>query len=279
MKYSSKDCKNFLIGIYKDTKEKDWKSIKKYNNQNNYCLRDLKHTSGLCVTLMETFRGLKIINSNDAIKNTSDINNDKEKFDKFMAQVLGENKENIFIDDEDNLYNNPKSTFFLQDISFNDMKTNDEKFIYIMINKYQLEPAKGERTSTYFYELMHEQERHKFVNVLKSSEIDLPNLFLLHIINICLMIDKEHETDMPYYIMGSEDSLLNMNLILKDICEKWEFNSFNTVNLDPNLANTCCALLKKIKKSYDLSESQEKWNDAEIDKELEKLNNLIKSKI
>ena len=110
MGYSTDDCKKYLITVYKDTEEKGWKRVKKYNDEQQRIARDFQYKDGRVATILETPNGLidknllnktlsvkpnpknnpfdKVRNKNSTEKNSSNVKTDAQHFQDFMSKVL-----------------------------------------------------------------------------------------------------------------------------------------------------------------------------------------------
>ena len=109
MKYTTEDCKKYLVTIYKDTNEEGWKRVKKYNDEQKRVNRDFEYNDGRLATIIETPEGLKdknILNVPKVSpfakirdekgldpKKSYSKNNDKNDFKIFLDKVTGGNLE------------------------------------------------------------------------------------------------------------------------------------------------------------------------------------------
>lgn len=111
MKYTTEDCKKYLITVYKDTVESGWKRSKKYKDEEQRVARDFMYEDGRIATILETPQGLidktllnkkpEKFNPFAQIREQSKPKkpDDKEAFGNFMDKVLG----------GENTYSNPYS--------------------------------------------------------------------------------------------------------------------------------------------------------------------------
>lgn len=115
MKYTTEDCKKYLITVYKDTVESGWKRSKKYKDEEQRVARDFMYEDGRTATILETPQGLidkTLLNKKEERKqekfnpfaqireqNKPKKSDDKEAFGNFMDKVLGDK----------NAYSNPYS--------------------------------------------------------------------------------------------------------------------------------------------------------------------------
>lgn len=111
-------------------------------------------------------------------------------------------------------------TLLLENVSYESLDTSEEKFLYILVNGTQWEEKEGNQASTDFYNVIKQNE--SFFDNLVKREIDLPNMYLLHVINTALMIESMDEGYIPFHVMEGQEALKNMCEILEDIVQHYE---------------------------------------------------------
>lgn len=346
MGYSTDDCKKYLITVYKDTEEKGWKRVKKYNDEQQRIARDFQYKDGRVATILETPNGLidknllnktlsvkpdpknnpfdKVRNKNSTEKNSSNVKTDAQHFQDFMSKVLsGEppqpdttnNKSSIdmlkdFLKEQEERNNQPpindmfnlgsmpriymeaiqdnngplnplvKSkenmvTLLLENVSYESLDTSEEKFLYILVNGTQWEEKEGNQASTDFYNVIKQNE--SFFDNLVKREIDLPNMYLLHVINTALMIESMDEGYIPFHVMEGQEALKNMCEILEDIVQHYEKRNI-PVEFDKEQVEGSVYTLESLKQLCSMNEAEDLWDKQDIDTEIDKLMSLIKSK-
>lgn len=165
----------------------------------------------------------------------------------------------------------------LKDIPFKDIDTSQEKFLYVLVNGTQWNEAEGNRASTDFYFKIEESKKNQFINNLILRNVDLPNMYLLHIKSVAEIIEAQDEGYIPFHVMEGEEALNAMHDILKDIINIYEKNQ-KTVVFDKKTIEETLPTLEALKELCSMDEVEEKWERKDIEENLDNLINLVKSK-
>lgn len=361
MSYSTEECKQYLITVYKDTQESGWKRVKKYKDEEKRVARDFEYSDGRKATILETPEGLKdktLIDKLDKSidnpldnaqepafnpfaqvrgsptptysKNAKKVS-EEEQFKEFMQKVLNgqvygepvkdqqEPQSSLdmmkqYLKEQEDAKKNPQQnlndffnmndmpsifveaindhtslmdpfikakknivTDLLKDVAFSEIDTQEEKFLYVLVNGTQWEDNDGNKASTDFYFQIEEEQKENFIKNLIHREVDLPNMYLLHIINTAVAVESCDEGYIPFSVMNGEEALSSMHDILKDIVELYEKNN-QKVAFEPDLIEASIYTLESLKELCSMNEVEDQWTKEDIDVELDKLMNLIKSK-
>lgn len=165
----------------------------------------------------------------------------------------------------------------LKDVPFENIETYQEKFLYVLVNGTQWQQSDGNKASTDFYFNIKGNEKESFIQNLIQRDIDLPNMYLLHIINTAVAVESCDEGYIPFSVMDGEEALSSMHDILKDIVDMYEKNEKKVV-FDSELIEASVYTLESLKQLCSMNEVEEDWEKKDIDEQLDKLINLIKNK-
>lgn len=364
MSYSTEDCKKYLVSIYRDTNEKGWKRVRKYNDEQKRVARDFQYSDGRVATILETPEGLKdktlldqpkkVINNNpfEKIKQENSENHksnnpfekvrqenpdnhknaDEEYFKKFMKQVLNgiEQQNNSYYNQEpqntaprssvdmmkdflaeqehreklndhfsdmfghmpeilqQGIVNNSNPieqlvsqqenlvTHLLKNAKYSELDTSAERFLYILVHGTQWEHQGQEQASTDCYVNITNKE--DFLLHLANKEVNIPNMYVSHILNTAAMIEAMDEGYVPFHVMEGQEAIKNMADILIDMVEILEKNG-KKVELDKEVVAGCVYTLNGAKSHCSMEECDGAWTREEVDNEIDRLTNFIKSKL
>jgi hypothetical protein len=295
MAYSTEDCKKYLKILYPETELKGWKRIRKYHDEKKIVARDFEYKDGRKVTILETPKGLQ--EKKNQLNNQSQNSISDEEFQNFLNQIMGSNPSSsqqnkktfldmprIYIDaiSQNNrpiypLISNQENsiTESFKNISYSKLNTNEDKFLYVLVNGTQWDEEEGNQASTDFFCLI--QNKENFIKMLISKNVNLYNMYLTHIINIALMVEAGDEGYIPFQTMEGPEALKDMCFILKEITQLYEKEG-QTVIFDKDLIEGAVYTLKNIKKLCSMNDAEDLWEQDEIDHELDTLILFIQSK-
>lgn len=166
-------------------------------------------------------------------------------------------------------------TLLFENVSFKNLDTSEEKFLYVLVNGTQWEESDGNKASTDFFKNI--RNNTVFFDNLIKREVDLPNMYLLHIINTAAMIEAMDEGYIPFHVMEGEEALSSMRLILQDILNIYEKDG-KKIEFEKDLVEGCTYTLEILKELCSMNDAGDLWEKEDIDNELDKLIGLIKSK-
>lgn len=166
-------------------------------------------------------------------------------------------------------------TILFENVDYQSLDTSEEKFLYILINGTQWDEDEGNKASTDFFKDF--RKNRTFFDNLINRKIDLPNMYLLHIMNTALMIESMDEGYIPFHVMDSEEALSSMRVILQDILVMYEKDG-EKIEFEKDLVEGSIYTLEKLKVLFRMNDSKDLWEKEDIDNELDKLIGLIKSK-
>jgi len=95
-KITTEDCKSFLLDLYKDKKVVNWKRIRKFKDENGEICRELKHSDGTSVTLIEKNGQLSVLIQPDypvLLSSQTTVNTEKSKNVSILSFVDESDKE------------------------------------------------------------------------------------------------------------------------------------------------------------------------------------------
>lgn len=353
MKYTTEDCKKYLITIYKDTTESGWKRSKKYKDENQRIARDFIYEDGRTATILETPQGLldkTLLNKKEEEKKPEKFNpfaeireknktqktNDNEAFGNFMGKVLGGDKNSysnpyssntnnttpkssiemmreyikkqedeekrqkqmedfmgmldnsgmpsIFIDaikndntPIDHMIEQEKNLVveLLKDTLFKDMNSIEEKFLYILVHGTQWEGQDGEKASNDFFPRI--KDKDAFINNLVNRNVNIANMYLVHMLNQLTMMEAMDEGYIPFHTMEGDESVLETTKILKEIIDLSEKYG-QTINLDKDVVEGVVYCVDALRNLCSMNDAGDLWEIEEIYDVLDDLNNFVKSK-
>jgi len=166
-------------------------------------------------------------------------------------------------------------TQLLKDIPFSDVDSNEEKFLYVLVNGTQWEETDGNKASTDFYPPIKDKE--SFIKNLMNKNVDLYNMYLTHIINIANIIESMDENYIPFHTMEGEEALKDMCSILKEITKVYEQEG-KKVEFDKDLVEGSIYTLESLKELCSMNDAEELWEREDIEKEIDELISFIKAK-
>lgn len=166
-------------------------------------------------------------------------------------------------------------TQLLKGIEFSDLDTNEEKFLYVLVNGTQWEEEDGNKASTDFFPSI--QDKESFIKNLMDKNVDLYNMYLTHIINVANIIESMDENYIPFHTMEGEEALKDMCMILKDIINIYEQQG-KKVEFDKDLVEGSIYTLESLKKLCSMNDAEELWEREDVEKEIDELISVIKSK-
>lgn len=166
-------------------------------------------------------------------------------------------------------------TQLLKDIPFSEVDSNEEKFLYVLVNGTQWEETDGNKASTDFFPPIKDKE--SFIKNLINRNVDLYNMYLTHIINIANIIESMDENYIPFHTMEGEEALKDMCEILKKIIEIYEQNEVK-VEFDKDLVEGSLYTLESLKELCSMNDAEDLWEREDIEREIDDLISVIKAK-
>lgn len=166
-------------------------------------------------------------------------------------------------------------TQLLKGIPFIDVDTNEEKFLYVLVNGTQWDEPDGNKASTDFFPSI--KDKKGFIKNLIDKNVDLYNMYLTHIINIANIIESMDENYIPFHTMEGEEALTDMCKILKEIIKVYEQSDVK-VEFDKDLVEGSVYTLESLKELCSMNDAEDLWEREDIEKEIDELISVIKSK-
>lgn len=167
-------------------------------------------------------------------------------------------------------------TQLLQDVNYSQLNNAQERFLYILVHGTQWDYKGEEQASTDCYDNITNKE--KFLLDLASKEVNIPNMYVCHILNTAAMIEAMDEGYVPYHVMEGQEAIKQMTDILIDMVDILEKND-KKVQLDNDFVEGCVYTLNAAKDHCSMQECGDRWTKEEIDYEIDRLTSFIKSKL
>lgn len=167
-------------------------------------------------------------------------------------------------------------THLLKDANYAELDSSEEKFLYILVHGTQWEHQGAEQASTDCY--VNIKNKEDFLVNLANKQVNLPDMYVSHILNTAAMIEAMDEGYVPFHIMEGQEAIKDMTDILIDMVEILEKNG-KKVELDKDIVEGCVYTLLATKEHCSMGEAQGMWTKEEVDNEIDRLNNFIQSKL
>lgn len=169
-------------------------------------------------------------------------------------------------------------THLLKDINYEELDTSEERFLYILVHGTQWEHQGEEQASTDCY--VNIKNKEEFLLNLANKEVKIPNMYVSHILNTAAMIEAMDEGYVPFHVMDGQEAIKEMTNILIEMTEILEKNG-KKVELDKDVVDGCVYTLLGVKEHCSMAECEGETDctKEDIDNEIDRLTNFIKSKL
>lgn len=167
-------------------------------------------------------------------------------------------------------------THLLQDVDYEQLDSIEEKFLYILVHGTQWEYNGLEQASTDCY--IQIQNKEEFLLNLANKQVNVPDMYISHILNTAAMLEAMDEGYVPFHVMEGQEAIKDMTDILVDMIDILEKNG-KKVELDKDIVEGCVYTLLGAKEHCSMGECGDNWTEEQIHGEIDRLVNLIQSKL